>query len=101
LGTVKELAHIRLNGTDLGVVWTAPWHVEVTGKLRQDGNDLEIEVTNLWTNRLVGDQMVDLGQRITKTNLRLSSKNLTLIPSGLLGPLSLSIGERATISGRD
>jgi hypothetical protein len=101
LGIVKELARIRLNGTDLGVVWTAPWRVEVTGKLRQAGNDLEIEVTNLWTNRLVGDQSVAPGQRITKTNLKLSSKNMNLSPSGLLGPVTLSIGKQATISGRD
>ena len=57
LGTVNHLARIRLNGRDLGVVWTAPWDVSVpAGLLKQSGNQLEIEVTNTWANRLIGDE---------------------------------------------
>ena len=55
LGAVKNLAHVRLNGEDLGIVWTAPWRVNVGKALRAKGNRLEIEVVNLWPNRLIGD----------------------------------------------
>ena len=57
LGQVKCIARVRLNGRDLGVVWTAPWGVSVPpGLLRERGNVLEIEVANVWANRLIGDE---------------------------------------------
>ncbi len=57
LGTVHALARVRVNGKDLGVVWTAPWRVHVPPSLlRRRGNTLEIEVTNVWANRLIGDE---------------------------------------------
>ena len=46
LGKVKNLARVRLNGQDLGVVWTAPWRVEITKALKLKDNQLEIEVVN-------------------------------------------------------
>jgi hypothetical protein len=57
LGQVKCIARVRLNGRDLGVVWTAPWGVSVPpGLLRERGNMLEVEVANVWANRLIGDE---------------------------------------------
>jgi hypothetical protein len=57
LGTVKALAHVYLNHHDLGVTWTAPWRVAIpAGFLQARGNDLAIEVTNVWANRLIGDE---------------------------------------------
>jgi hypothetical protein len=49
------LAQMRLNGKDLGVVWTAPWKLELTGLLKSGKNALDIEVTNAWANRFIGD----------------------------------------------
>lgn len=57
LGTVNHIARVRLNGRDLGVVWTAPWRVALPpGLPRPTGNLLEVEVTNTWANRLIGDE---------------------------------------------
>jgi hypothetical protein len=56
LGLVKHIAEVRLNGKDLGVLWTAPWRVEITAALRPGKNVLEIDVTNVWANRLIGDE---------------------------------------------
>jgi hypothetical protein len=56
LGGVHKLARIKINGVDLGIVWTPPFRVEVTDKLRPAGNELEVTVVNTWANRLIGDQ---------------------------------------------
>ncbi len=57
LGVVNHIARIKINGKDLGVVWTAPWRIRVpAGLLKPKGNKLQIEVTNVWANRLIGDE---------------------------------------------
>lgn len=83
LGTVKETAKVRLNGKDLGVVWCPPWRVEITGAIKPGDNMLEIEVVNLWPNRLVGDSKLPGGQGRTHTSFEAQS----LLSAGLLGPV--------------
>jgi len=56
LGGVRELARVRVNGIDCGVAWHAPFRVEVTRALKPGINQLEIDVTNTWANRLIGDE---------------------------------------------
>jgi hypothetical protein len=88
LGTVKNIASVRLNGRDLGPVWTAPWRVEATEAVRPTDNLLEIEVTNLWPNRLIADATLPPEERLTRTNIAIDPK-AKLLPSGLLGPVRL------------
>ncbi|MDH7492661.1 MAG: glycosyl hydrolase [Candidatus Saccharicenans sp.] len=106
LGEVHCLARVRLNGKELGVVWTAPNRVSLKGVLRKKGNHLEIEVANLWVNRLIGDEnepwdgvaggkwpdWLLKGQprptkRYTFTTHRFYQQGDPLLPSGLLGPV--------------
>jgi hypothetical protein len=94
LGDVKNVANVRLNGSPLRVVWTDPLRVEVTDHLRSGANELEIEVTNLWPNRLIGDQRLPPDDRITNTNITKFQGNSPLLLSGLLGPVSLLIEKR-------
>ncbi|PTY00109.1 glycosyl hydrolase [Opitutus sp. ER46] len=89
LGVVKSIAQVRLNGVELGVVWTAPWRVEITAALRRGENELEIDVANLWPNRLIGDAQRPPEARLTRTNIPLDPK-AKLLPSGLLGPVRLT-----------
>ena len=56
LGVVKELARVRVNGIDCGVAWKAPFWVDISKALKAGANALEIEVTNTWANRLIGDE---------------------------------------------
>jgi hypothetical protein len=57
LGVVKHIARVMLNDHDLGVIWTAPWSVTLpAGLLKKNGNRLEIHISNVWVNRLVGDE---------------------------------------------
>ncbi len=94
LGTVKNLAHVRLNGRDLGAVWTAPWRVEITDAVHPTGNKLQIDVVNLWPNRLVGDATLPAEMRYTKTNVSFP-KDQPLLPSGLLGPVTVQMAEQS------
>lgn len=89
LGTVKNLAEVRVNGKPLGVLWKAPFRVEITGAARRGKNQLEIRVTNLWPNRLIGDQKLPEAQRITWTSVQLYKSDAPLLPSGLLGPVRI------------
>ncbi len=96
LGDVREMARVKLNGRDLGVVWCPPWNVQLPeGILKATGNTLEIEVVNFWPNRLIGDAKLPPEQRRTRTNIAKfddakGDKNYTtLMPSGLLGPVTL------------
>jgi hypothetical protein len=89
LGEVKNLAAIRLNGQDVAVAWTEPFRVELTGRVQPEGNELEIEVTNLWPNRLIGDQRESAEKRLTNTNVRKFREDSPLIESGLQGPVRL------------
>ena len=56
LGVVKDMARVKLNAQDVGVVWCAPWRIEVSEFLKEGINTLEIEVANRWINRLLGDR---------------------------------------------
>jgi hypothetical protein len=91
LGSVSHSAKVRLNGKDLGVVWFSPRRVEITDALKPGKNELEIEVVNSWPNRLIGDAKLPKEQRRTRTNITQFEKpeNQTLVPSGLLGPVTL------------
>ena len=93
LGVINDLATVRLNGQDLGVVWTAPWRVEITDAVKPTGNRLEIDVVNLWPNRLIGDAALPPEERLTITNATAHTKDSPLLPSGLLGPVRIQLGE--------
>jgi len=96
LGKVKNVAEVRLNGKALGVVWTAPWRVEITATVKPTGNRLEIDVVNLWPNRLIGDAGLPPEKRLTRTNITKFKKDSLLLESGLLGPVTLRAREHQT-----
>ena len=114
LGIVKNIARVRLNSRDLGVIWCAPWRVDITAAVSPKNNFLEITVANLWPNRLIGDEQLppdaefDQGGRLLRwpdwllkgeprpetgryafAAWRHFSKDSALLPSGLLGPVTL------------
>jgi len=104
LGEVKCIAEVRVNGHDLGVVWTDPWSIELTGAVKPGKNELEIAVTNTWVNRLIGDAGLPEHKRITKTNVKFLpepapkaylgfSPKDPLMSSGLIGPVRLEFGQ--------
>lgn len=108
LGNVKNMARVTLNGKDLGIIWTAPWRVDISKVVRTGTNDLKIEVINLWPNRLIGDEkkpydgIVDgkwpewllkgkprTSGRYTFTSTQQYKEDSPLLPSGLIGPVKI------------
>jgi alpha-L-rhamnosidase len=108
LGMVQKIARVRLNGEVIGIAWTPPYRLDVTGKVLPTGNVLEIEVANTWANRLIGDQQpADKGVRTlrwengllegksypagryTVTTANVYKPTSPLQESGLLGPVQL------------
>ena len=94
LGSVKYTARVKLNGKDMGIVWTAPWRLEITSALKAGANELEIEVINLWPNRRIGDASLPVEKRYTQSNVTFSPispanppERSGLYTSGLLGPV--------------
>jgi hypothetical protein len=100
LGTVAQSARIRLNGTNLGTRFASPYQVSLSA-LKPQGNELEIEVTNVAANRIR-----DLDQRhvewrifhdinfMSITGKRFDASAWPPTDSGLLGPVTLQAMHR-------
>jgi hypothetical protein len=89
LGKVKEIAEVSVNGKPLGILWKPPFQADVTGALKPGTNHLEIKITNLWPNRLIGDQQPSAEKKYTFTDYKPFTKGSPLLESGLLGPVKL------------
>lgn len=89
LGDVRELAQVTVNGHDCGITWCPPFRVDVTHALQVGPNQLAVKVVNFWPNRIIGDASLPPAQRLTRTNIRALKANTPLMPSGLLGPVTL------------
>lgn len=98
LGNVRHVAEVRLNGKKMGVLWTAPWRVEITGIVRASNNVLEVDVINLRANRIIGDLGLPKEKRLTATHdafrFDMITKDTPLLDSGLLGPVIVMSGDR-------
>jgi hypothetical protein len=122
LGDVQVMAEVKLNGKDLGLLWKPPYSIDVSDAVRAGSNDLEIRVTTLWVNRLIGDEAYPplakpapttrftggiaeipawlagaepkpQTQRKTFATWRHYKPDAPLVPSGLIGPVKIWFGD--------
>lgn len=112
LGTVKNFAEVSFNGQSFGVLWKPPFRVNVTSSAKPGANKLVVKVTNLWPNRLIGDEQLPSDRewdgsrlaewpkwllegkpsptgRVTFTTWHHWSKDSRLLESGLIGPVAV------------
>jgi hypothetical protein len=127
LGNVQVIAQLKINDIDYGVLWKPPFETDITKALKPGKNFLHVKVTNLWPNRLIGDEYLpedcswktsvqsDAGYpiaewpdwlsedkpspaaRTTFTTWKHWHKDSPLLDSGLLGPVTLRILEQRTL----
>jgi alpha-L-rhamnosidase len=98
LGEVHEVAVVRINGKLARILWKQPYAVRVDGLLHAGANTIEVDVTNLWPNRLIGDAQDPDGKHYTWTNIRKYTKDSPLLPSGMLGPVRIEPVYNVTLS---
>jgi hypothetical protein len=92
LGELRNVAEVTVNGKPLGILWKPPYKVDVTGLLKPGKNELKIDITNLWANRIAGDEKLPREKRVTRLTQKLPVQGPH--PSGLFGPVQLrSLGE--------
>ncbi|MBN2064392.1 MAG: hypothetical protein JW745_06285 [Sedimentisphaerales bacterium] len=122
LGQVEVMARVLVNGKDLGVFWMDPYRIDITKAACKGVNTLEVRVTNQWVNRLIGDEFYPddcqwnsqtisqwpqwlvqkqprpSQQRQTFSTWKHWTKYDTMLPSGLIGPVYIRIGEYIPIT---
>ncbi len=89
LGTVGDLAEVRINDDVVGTVWLAPYRLDVTAALRPGRNRIEVLVVNLWVKRLIGDAQPG-ATKIAWTAMPAYRADAPLRPSGLIGPVTVT-----------
>jgi hypothetical protein len=122
LGRVAVIAQPQINGHDLGILWKPPFRADLTKFLKPGENKLEIKVTNLWPNRMIGDEFLPDDSdrnadgtlkswpswlesdqksstgRYTFTTWRLWKKDSPLQQSGLIGPVKIIPAKEISIN---
>lgn len=116
LGNVKVIAEVILNGKNLGVLWKAPFRINIDDVVVKGTNSLEVKVTNLWPNRLIGDEQLPLDykrrgphikewpewllnnserptDRVSLAAFKHWHKDSELLPSGLIGPVKIIVSK--------
>jgi hypothetical protein len=89
LTSLHEICTVRVNGADAGTLWEERYRLDVTRYLHSGNNRIELQVTNLWPNRIIGDLQPGVTVRYTRTNIRAYTADSALLPSGLAGPVKL------------
>jgi hypothetical protein len=120
LGRLKNLAEVSVNGKPVAIFWKPPFSADVTGVLRPGVNELAIKVTNLWPNRLIGDEKIGLDAewagthlarwpqwlldgkpspsgRLTFTTWHHWTADMQPLESGMLGPVKVQAVERVKL----
>ncbi len=127
LGRVEVIAQVTLNGQTLPTLWKPPFRIRVDGVAKSGANTLEVRVTNLWPNRMIGDaalpddiawqsggkgsslpatwpewlvkgQPRPSGRIAFCTRKDVYAKDDPLLPSGLLGPVGFSSAMRVDMN---
>ncbi len=91
LTDLHEVATVKVNGKAMGTMWAMPYRMDITDGLKDGTNQLELDVTDLWANRIIGDLQPGVAQRFTWTNIKKYRAETPLLDSGVVGPVRLEM----------
>ncbi len=96
LGEVLDVAEVFVNSLSVGILWTKPFRLDIMDYIREGENTIEIQVTNMWINRLTGDMDLPAEERFCKTNRpyllegsEMGDETYRVQDAGLLGPVTI------------
>ena len=99
LGRVADMADVSVNGRSLGMLWKPPYRIDVTDALRAGRNEIAVKVTNQWTNRIIGDQIVPANRRVLASPPAGRGGAAEPPESGLLGPVTVVLQSNGDVQG--
>ncbi len=91
LGDVKNIAEVIVNGKNVGTAWKKPFRLDIHDAIKTGKNTIEIKVTNLWVNRLIGDAQPDVKAKSTFTTMPFYQANAQLLPSGMISDVKIIV----------
>lgn len=115
LGRLENIAEVSVNDSDFALLWKAPYWTDITEKLKVGENKVVVRVTNLYPNRMIGDEYLpekyeydkygslqkfpewylkgeyNQRERVLFVPWKHYHKDDPLLESGLLGPVRLYI----------
>ncbi|MCW3785939.1 glycosyl hydrolase [Plebeiibacterium sediminum] len=93
LSDFDNIAEVKVNNVPCGICWTKPYRVDISNAIKSGTNNLEIEITNTWANRLMGDHQLPEDERVTYTTAPYRLDGRELLPAGLYGPVTIEVSE--------
>lgn len=90
LGKVEEIAVVTVNGHEFPALWAAPYRCDITEAIKKGINEIKVEVTSTWFNRLAYDASLPESQRKTWV-IDGPGAGSPLRESGLLGPVKVDV----------
>ncbi len=89
--SICNIATIKINGVNCGTLWTQPYELNIIKAIKQGENKIEIEITNTWHNKLIGDNYLPIEKRTTWTNAPFRLKDKPLLPAGIIGTVKIHL----------
>ena len=96
LGEVRDFARVLVNGHEVAALWAEPYRCDIAPFVRKGENEIRVEVTSTWFNRLAYDFNQPPERRKTWTVWNIArmtppclKSDAGLRDSGLIGPVKL------------
>jgi hypothetical protein len=91
IDAIYNIATVKINGKIAQILWTPPYDLNITSLTKLGTNTIQIEVTNTWANRLIGDNMLPVDKRVTRTTAPFRLAGKPLLPAGLVGNVEIRL----------
>lgn len=89
LSSLEAAAFVRINGKDVGYIWSSPWEIEISDYMQAGMNEIEIQLANQLNNRMIGDLRLPENERTTYATTLIVKEDDALLPAGITQSVEL------------